>query len=351
MDKNFWKNRRVLVTGHTGFKGSWLCLLLKNLDAELYGFALPPAENNSLYGSAKLSEILNYELTGDIRDPSQLENIIKLSNPEIIFHLAAQPLVGISYEKPIETFDTNIMGLVKLFEVSKRISSLKVIINVTSDKCYLNEGQGKFYEEGDILGGADPYSASKACAELISQCYSKMLSSSTGIKINTARAGNVIGGGDFTKGRLLPDCMRAIFCGDKMKVRNLYSTRPWQHALEPLSGYLLIAENLFFSETEKFDAWNFGPNHDSNVSVIKILEQIKLSHPKFDWEEMNDIYSEAHQLGINSEKSKNNLGWSPKWNLEESLVETLSWYEAYYNGKNMQKFSEYQLEKFLNHGA
>ena len=336
MFKDYYKKKRVLVTGHTGFKGSWLSVWLNLMGAKVYGYSLKPAYTPNNYTLSGLSEFVT-EKIGDVRDYKTFAGFIKKTQPEIVFHLAAQPLVRISYKNPKETYETNIIGLVNIFEILKNIPSVKSIVIITSDKCYRNIEIERGYREDDRLGGIDPYSASKACAEIISESYYRSFYEQKGIGFATARAGNVIGGGDWSSDRLIPDCVKNLSRGKEIIIRNPDATRPWQHVLEPLSGYLLLGKKLSENRKKFSSRWNFGPEKKSNATVFEIADYInklwtdrKLLNTNGD----NKGLYESKLLYLNINKAKKNLNWKPVLDLYKSLNYTVTWYKLFYAGKN-----------------
>lgn len=354
MDTNygqqFWNNKRVLLTGHTGFKGSWLALWLHSLNANVIGYSLPPQSNPNLFTLTNIQDHITH-IIGDIRDFTLLQATITEHQPEIIFHLAAQPLVLYSYQEPIETYSTNIMGTVHLLEAARQANCIKVIINVTSDKCYENKETQTGYKENDRLGGHDPYSNSKACCELITHSYHKSYFQNLDIGLASVRAGNVIGGGDWSKNRLIPDIMRAFMNNIPVNIRNPEAIRPWQHVLEPLSGYILLAEKLYNNRQQFSGPWNFGPNEEDMQPVSWVINH--LSH-LFDnnivW--TKDSSPQPHEtncLKLDYTKSKTILNWKPRWNLEMSLKETAHWYKAYMDKKDIYIFTLKQINNFINY--
>ncbi|NLD36591.1 MAG: CDP-glucose 4,6-dehydratase [Desulfatiglans sp.] len=357
MFKDIYKNKKVLITGHTGFKGSWLALWLSKLGANVIGYSLiPPTEPNHF-------QLLNLDIvsiTGDIRDYEKLKQILKEHQPEIIFHLAAQAIVRKSYLDPIETFSTNVIGTVNVLEASKAVESVRAIINVTSDKCYENNEWLWGYRENDRLGGFDPYSASKGCAEILTSCWQKSFFSIENYGkthqtlLASARAGNVIGGGDWAPDRLIPDIMRAINRHDKVKIRNPYATRPWQHVLEPLSGYLLLGQNLLKEKKEFAEAWNFGPSDDGNKSVEEIVRNVKKDWPILDYEIPKSIDQphEAGLLRLDCSKAKSKLKWQPVWTSDRAIEKTTHWYKNYYESMSIltsEHINEYTSEAKSKH--
>ena len=344
MNYNFWKNRSVFVTGHTGFKGSWLCLWLSLMGAKVYGYSLKPLTNPNLYNVIMLKKKIKKSYIANLCDYKTLFSAMRESKPSVVIHMAAQSLVLESYEKPIETFSTNIIGTANLFEVSRKIKSIKAIINVTSDKCYENSGSPKSFTENDKLGGRDPYSGSKACSEIISSVYQKSFLSNEGIHLASVRAGNVIGGGDFSKNRLIPDFFRSLEKRKTLSIRNPNSVRPWQHVLEPLRGYLMLSEKLVLNGPAFLGGWNFGPDKINEKSVQWLIKTLSKKFPNANWKikKFKNKY-EAKVLRLNISKSKAKLNWKPKWSINTSLDMTSEWYRAFVNKKLMDKFSENQI--------
>ena len=336
--ENFYKTKRVLITGNTGFKGAWLSLWLNELGASIKGYSLAPPTQPNLYSIT--NQNITYEtILGDIRDYRKLSETIKNFQPEIIFHLAAQSLVKYSYENPLETFETNVMGTANLLEAAKLSKALRVIINVTSDKCYENSEIGKSFKEEDRLGGLDPYSSSKACAELVSNSYSHSFFQSGKVNLATVRAGNVIGGGDWAQDRLIPDIYRSILNNKKLILRNPNATRPWQHVLEPLSGYLLLGKVLFEEEEIiKNNNWNFGPYDSEIKSVAFIVKAFTKLNPKITYEIKSTKQYEHQVLKLDISKVKAHLKWQPKWTIEQTIKKIHNWFEYYNSDENMQEY-------------
>lgn len=335
MFNNSYAGRRVLVTGHTGFKGSWLCLWLQMLGAQTSGFALDPDTNPSHY-TLSAPEVLSR--TADIRNRQDIMEAVKHFRPEVIFHLAAQPLVRLSYSFPLETLHTNIMGTANLLEACRHVDSVRAVINITSDKCYESQGIGRGCMENDPMGGSDPYSASKGCAELIIRAYrdSYFPAHSYGRSHHTlvasARAGNVIGGGDWGADRLLPDIMRAAASRTQLIIRNPGHIRPWQHVLDPLCGYLLLGEYLLEGRSEYAGAWNFGPTGNGRVTVANIVEMVQSHWADFSYAVApgTDPLPETAALHLNSSKARKRLKWEPVWNVSTSVQKTVEWYRSFY---------------------
>lgn len=329
MFSDFYRDKKVLVTGHTGFKGSWLVLWLKQLGAKVIGISLDPQGQTSHWNILKITDIYDYRV--DIRDALAVEKIILEHQPEIIFHLAAQPLVRYSYQYPQETFSTNVMGLINILEAARKSSSVKVFINATTDKVYAENTTNIAYIESSPLGGHDPYSSSKACAELISECWRKSYfsDSNSAIKIATARAGNVIGGGDWADDRLVPDLIRSIVEQQSLEIRNPNSIRPWQHVLEPLSGYLRLAQ-LLAQKSDLAKGWNFGPESSGEVSVSYLIEGLTKYWHKPMIKYQSSSQHEATILRLDAQAAKIELGWQPVWNIDETLARTILWYKKFH---------------------
>lgn len=348
LNLEFWRNRSVFITGHTGFKGGWLSLWLSNLGANVYGFSLPPPTKINFYREVNLASRLSGSVIGDIRNLSDLVDSITVAKPSVIFHMAAQSLVRESYKSPVETFSTNVIGTVHLLEAARRINSVQAIVNVTSDKCYENQEWVWPYREIDGLGGNDPYSASKACADIAASAYRNSFLRQARINMANARAGNVIGGGDWAVDRLIPDCFRALDSGASLRVRSPNAVRPWQHVLEPLYGYIKLAESLVTVNDEYSESWNFGPDEIDAKSVIWILERMRSKKPSLNWE-IEDVLqqSEAGVLKVDSAKAKSRLGWFPRWTLETSLYKTIEWHSHWLEKKSMADYSIQQIEDYL----
>lgn len=331
---SFWRGKRVLITGHTGFKGSWLCLWLQKRGALVAGYALPPVANASLFQLAGVSDVLDSSVYADIRDLERLVEATKHFQPEIVFHLAAQPLVRLSYAQPVDTFQINVMGAVNVLETVRCQVSCRVAVVITSDKCYANSEWVWGYRETDPVGGYDPYSSSKACVELVTSAYRQSYfegSSARTTALASARAGNVIGGGDFAKDRLIPDVMAAVMEGRTVRIRSPNAIRPWQHVLEPLSGYLLLAERLWDDPSHFSDGWNFGPSLEDARSVEWILVALaERLGPRLRWEiDAGPAPHEAHLLTLDSTKARTLLGWHPHWDLYTALGAVTEWWQAY----------------------
>lgn len=348
IDVNFWKNKKVLITGHTGFKGSWLTMWLHYLGAEVKGYALLPPTTPNLYDEAKINDLVESDI-GDIRDIHKLKESITKFNPEIIIHMAAQPLVRYSYENPVETYETNVLGSVNLLEVAKNLQSLRVLINVTTDKCYENKEWEWGYRENEAMGGYDPYSSSKGCAELVTAAYRQSFYEKNNKALSTARAGNVIGGGDWAKDRLIPDILKSFQKKEKVLIRNPIATRPWQHVLEPLSGYLILAQKMFEEPKEYSSAWNFGPKDDGVSSVKYIVEELsKQWSDDASWGvDETSQFHEANLLKLDISKANNILNWSPKWSLELTIEKIIQWHKAWLNNENTYDNCLNQIKEYM----
>jgi CDP-glucose 4,6-dehydratase len=346
MSQSFWRGRRIFLTGHTGFKGGWLALWLSSLGAEVHGFAHPPSTDPCFFVEAGVAEVLASSTIGDVRDKEDLLRAVQSCNPEIVFHLAAQALVRRSYAEPAETFATNVMGTVNLLEALRSAPALKAIVNVTTDKCYENREWVWGYRENEPLGGRDPYSSSKACAELVSFAYRSSFFSHKRIGLATARAGNVIGGGDWSEDRLLPDFFRAWDAGQPVLIRAPRAVRPWQHVLEPLCGYLTLAEALYSSEGDFSEPWNFGPTEDDTREVGWLASHFAL-RTGCGWklDDANQPH-EATFLKLDSSKARSRLRWFPRWSLEAALDRTIDWHSEWRNGHNMHVYTLGQISDY-----
>lgn len=349
MNQSFWNGKKVVITGHTGFKGSWLSFWLKMLGANVCGYALAPESQPSLFEDLQLKNQIE-SILGDIRDLPAFEKTLVDFQPEIIFHLAAQSLVRKSYRIPVETYATNVIGTINILEAARSVDSVKAIVVVTTDKVYENKEWHWAYRENERLGGFDPYSNSKACAELAVSAYRNSFFAESGCLIATARAGNVIGGGDWSEDRLLPDVFRSLIFGGKLLIRNPGSIRPWQHTLEPLAGYLQLAEKLYVGEKQFASAWNFGPSDEDSKSVSWILEEIKhIWNEPVNWEiEGGKQSHEARLLKLDSAKTKNELGWSPKLSLDEAVKLTAEWYGGFKDKQDLVKRTINQINFYQN---
>ena len=329
----FYKNKKIFVTGHTGFKGSWLALWLKSLGAEVYGYSLEPNTEPSMFNELKISEKIDKSFIGNILDTKNLEKMMSEVKPDIVFHLAAQPLVRLSYSEPKLTYETNVIGTLNVLETARKCSFVKAFVNVTTDKCYENKEVQTGYREDDSLGGYDMYSSSKACVEIMSSAFRRSFLNSEGsMSMATARAGNVIGGGDWAQDRLIPDCIRAINSGRKIEIRNPASVRPWQFILEPLCGYLLLGQKLYDEGKKYAESFNFGPFQDSVMSVEDVAKRVIKYYNKGEIViKKNDELHEAGLLILNPEKAQKALGWKPVYDTETAIQKTVEWYKKFYN--------------------
>jgi CDP-glucose 4,6-dehydratase len=343
----FWRGRKVLITGHTGFKGSWLSLWLQSMGAELRGIALKPPTTPALFDVAQVAKTMDSHIV-DIRDASATLRVVKDFQPEIIIHMAAQPLVRLSYQQPIDTYATNVMGTVHVLEAARHTGSVRAIVNITTDKCYDNREWAWGYREDEPMGGHDPYSSSKGCAELISSAYRKSFLNDVGISMATARAGNVIGGGDWAHDRLVPDTLLALQKGQPVQIRNLHATRPWQHVLEPLSGYLLLAQKLYEEGQVFAEGWNFGPRDEDARPVQWIVEHLCQNWGNgASWQlQPGEHPHEANYLKLDISKAKQRLQWAPRWSLERALEQIIHWQIAWLDGQNMHAFCLQQIQQY-----
>lgn len=360
ISKEFWKGKKVFITGHMGFKGSWLCLWLHELGAEVTGYSLQAPTNPSLFELCEIADVTN-TFIGDIRDREKLQLVLQNSEPDIVFHMAAQPLVRVSYENPIETYETNVMGTANLFEAIRiangKNNRIKAVVNVTSDKCYENKEWHWGYRENEPLGGFDPYSSSKACSEMVTACYRNSFFypksyGTHGVAIASARAGNVIGGGDWANDRLIPDCIQSLLKGEKITIRSPKSIRPWQHVLEPLSGYLTLAQKLYEDGAHYSEGWNFGPNSESEKTVEWVVRKLCDkwgAGSSFDIVNNTGLH-EARFLKLDCSKAKSELGWEPKWNLDYTLDKVIEWSCAYQAGRDVRGVCLTQIQEYQGCG-
>lgn len=353
MTPNFWKNKKVFVTGHTGFKGSWLSLWLQEMGADLKGYALSTPTSPSLFKEANVvAGMLSEE--GDIRDFEQLKVSMASFQPEIVFHMAAQPLVRLSYENPMETYSTNVMGTVHLLEAVKQVGGVKAVVNVTSDKCYENREWVWGYRENEAMGGYDPYSNSKGCAELVAMSYRQSFFNKDkyaihGCALASARAGNVIGGGDWAEDRLIPDLLNAFSNRKSVEIRSPNAIRPWQHVLEPLSGYITVAEHLYNQGPDFAEGWNFGPREEDAQPVQWIVEKL-VEHwgDKASWFLSEGEHPhEAHYLKLDCSKAKMRLNWTPIWSLEETLGRIVTWQKAWLDGQDIKQHTLNEIKEYI----
>jgi CDP-glucose 4,6-dehydratase len=352
INKEFWYKKRVLITGHTGFKGSWLCLLLHRFGSDIYGFALEPPTNPSLFEETGIHGLVKSQI-GDIRNYNEFLRFMQSVKPEIVIHMAAQSLVRESYKNPVDTYAINVMGTVNLFEAVRFTPGIKAVVNVTTDKCYENREWHWGYRENEPMGGYDPYSNSKGCSELVTEAYRKSFFNPDeyakhGIAIASARAGNVIGGGDWAEDRLIPDFIRAIVKGEEVKLRFPNAIRPWQHVLEPLSGYLMLAEQLCTNGPRFSEAWNFGPSDDDAKNVEWIARKFsELWGSGFDFDiDKKPQPHEATYLKLDCSKTKAELLWCPQWNLEKALKCVVECYKIWFSKGDIRKLCLHQIEEY-----
>ncbi len=349
LNKKFWNNKKVFLSGHTGFKGSWLSLWLHKLNANVYGYSLKPSTSPSLFDSLGLNNKISSKI-GDIRNYDTVKKSIDEFKPEILIHMAAQPLVRDSYLNPVFTYETNVMGTVNILEVARNTNSIKSILVITSDKCYHNLEKNYHYKESDSLGGYDPYSSSKGCADIVSSAYYNSYFSNQEVGLSIARAGNVIGGGDWSKDRIIPDAMRAFSERRDLIVRNPQSIRPWQFVLDPLSGYLKLIEELSSHPANYSGPWNFGPKKEDSETVKYICDSIvSLWGHNAKWvSQENETLHEASLLQLDSKKAYESLSWSPKYDLNTTLEKTIKWYTNYYSKNiDLMKYTLNQIDDFL----
>ncbi len=345
----FWQGKRVLMTGHTGFKGSWLSLWLQTMGAELRGIALTPPTTPALFDVARVAQGMDHRVA-DIRDYETIRTLVADFKPEVVIHMAAQPLVRLSYQQPIETFATNVMGTVHVLEAARHVGSVRAIVNITTDKCYENREWPWGYREDEAMGGHDPYSSSKGCAELVSSAYRKSFLADAGIAMATARAGNVIGGGDWALDRLVPDTLLALEKGQPVQIRNPLATRPWQHVLEPLTGYLTLAEKLYEHGQAFAEGWNFGPKDEDARPVQWIVEHLCQAWGQgASWQQQPGNHPhEANYLKLDISKAKQRLHWAPRWSLEQALEHITHWHRAWLDGQDMHALCLEQIHQYQN---
>ena len=339
VDTVFWKDKKVFLTGHTGFKGAWLSLWLQSMGAIVKGYSLEPNTIPNLFTEAHVGNNMESEI-GDIRDLNQISKSMLDFNPDVLIHMAAQPLVRLSYQEPVDTYTTNVIGTVNVLEAARKCSNLKAIVSVTTDKCYENQEWDWGYRENEPMGGHDPYSSSKGCAELVISAYRRsFFNSVNSASLASARAGNVIGGGDWSDDRLIPDILKAFENTEPVVIRNPLSTRPWQHVLEPLSGYLVLAQELFLNGDEFAEGWNFGPKDEGCKPVDWILDEMVAQWGESaSWElDKNSNPHEAGFLKLDCSKAANRLKWQPKWELRETLKMIVDWYQLYIDGSDIKK--------------
>ena len=349
--KSFFTGKKVFITGHTGFKGSWLCLWLHKLGAEIHGFALDPPTTPSLFELSGISELLETHHIGDVRDAAVLTDAIHRAQPEVVIHMAAQPLVRDSYKIPVDTYAVNVMGTVHLLEAVRTCPSVRAVVNVTTDKCYENREWVWGYRENEPMGGFDPYSSSKGCAELVTAAYrSSFFHTNQGVAVATVRAGNVIGGGDWAADRLIPDIVRSLLAGEPVRIRNPHAIRPWQHVLEPLSGYLQLAQFLCEHGVEYAEGWNFGPADEDAKPVEWIVKRMcELQGKGARYEIDAGVHPhEAHYLKLDCSKAKMRLGWQPRWDLNKALTYIFDWITVYSAGGDIRQCCLEQINSYEN---
>lgn len=349
MYKNIYAGKRVFLTGHTGFKGSWLALWLTSLGAKVCGYSLAPNTNPSMFTVLDIEHKIEKSIFGDILDEKTLEKAISEFQPDIVFHLAAQPLVRLSYREPILTYKTNVIGTLNVLEMAKRCKSVKAFVNITTDKCYENKEVNRGYKEDEPMGGYDMYSSSKGCVEIMSSSFRRSFLQEEGTyAMATARAGNVIGGGDWAEDRLIPDCVRYINADKKIEIRNPIAVRPWQHVLEPLSGYLLLGQKLLEGGKKYAEGFNFGPNEDSVLRVAEVAEKACKYYGKGEVVILKrDNLHEANLLMLNIEKAEKVLGWTPTYTADDAVKNTIEWYKHFYaKDVDMYEFTMNQIKEY-----
>ncbi len=346
-DSTFWRGKRVLLTGHTGFKGSWLSLWLQSMNATLRGVSLTPPTEPALFAVARVAESMESHIV-DVRDFAEVSAQFDEFQPEIVIHMAAQSLVRFSYQQPIGTYATNVMGTVHVLEAARRSRSVKAIVNITTDKCYENREWVWGYREDEPMGGNDPYSNSKGCAELVSSAYRKSFLKDAGVAMATARAGNVIGGGDWAVDRLVPDILRALERQETVQIRNPHAVRPWQHVLEPLAGYLLLAERLYKNGQTDAEGWNFGPCDEDVQPVHWIVERLCESWGLgATWaQQLGEHPHESSYLKLDISKARQRLNWAPRWSLRIALARVTEWHQAWLAGADMHAYCLKQINQF-----
>lgn len=349
MFNNIYQNKKIFITGHTGFKGSWLALWLNKLGAEVCGYSLDPNTNPSMFKELDIQNKISKSIIGDILDSAKLEKSIKDFRPDIIFHLAAQPLVRLSYTEPLLTYQVNVIGTLNVLEAARKCTSVKAFVNITTDKCYENKEINRGYREDEPMGGYDMYSSSKGCVEIMSSSFRRsFLLGENGYSMATARAGNVIGGGDWAMDRLIPDCIRNINSGEKIEIRNPAAIRPWQHVLEPLSGYLLLGQKLLEHGKKYAESFNFGPNENSVLKVADVAQIVIENYGKGEIVvHKKDNLHEANLLMLNIEKAEKILNWRPAYTANTAITKTVEWYKHFYSqDKDMYEFTLQQIREY-----
>lgn len=352
VDPFFWKGKKVFLTGHTGFKGSWLSLWLASMGSRVTGYSLAPNTTPNLFDVLAIDSLIEKSHIADIRDLVSLQNAMSQAKPDVVIHMAAQPLVRYSYANPVETYATNVMGAVHVLEGTRSIDSVRATVVVTTDKCYENKEWVWGYRENEPMGGYDPYSNSKGCAELVTSAYRQSYFSNPNSvnRVASARAGNVIGGGDWSEDRLIPDAIKAFEANEPLMIRNPLATRPWQHVLEPLSGYLILAQALYEQGSAFASGWNFGPRDEDNRTVQEVVNLLISGWGETArWEkEGSDQPHEANLLKLDCSKARTQLGWTPKWNLETAVQKIVHWQKAYQGKENMQEISLVQINHHMS---
>ena len=347
MNRTFWKDKSILLTGHTGFKGGWLALWLMDMGAKVHGFSLDAPTTPNLFSEGRIASQMASSTIGDIRNAEQLQTAMKTAKPDVVIHMAAQPLVRASYVDPVETYATNVMGTVNLFEAIRKTPSVRAVVNVTTDKCYENREWVWPYRENEAMGGHDPYSSSKGCAELVTSAYRRSFLDESGVQLASVRAGNVIGGGDWADDRLIPDFLRALDAKQTLIIRSPKAIRPWQHVLEPLSGYIQLAEKLYTEGAVYADGWNFGPDDADSQPVEWIVNHLCNQISGANWQlDQNPQPHEANTLKLDSTKAKTLLGWKPRWNLANALNKTIEWHNEWKAGGDMATISLQQIREY-----
>ena len=347
MNRLFWNKKKVFLTGHTGFKGGWLTLWLSDMGAQVHGYSLDPPTDQNLFSEAGIESHLASSTIADVRDAEKLSAAMQDAAPDIVFHMAAQPLVRHSFIDPVETYAVNVMGTVNVFEAARKCDTVKAILNITTDKCYENREWVWPYRENEAMGGFDPYSSSKGCAELVTSAYRRSFLKPKGKQLASARAGNVIGGGDWAKDRLIPDFLRALDSDHTLSIRSPCAIRPWQHVLEPLSGYLMLCEALYHGHDGIAEGWNFGPDETDARTVQWIVEYLCDWVAEASWVcDRQPQLHEAHALKLDSSKAKSILHWAPRWDLATALKMTVSWHQAWRSGADMTSTSLAQIHTY-----
>lgn len=355
VNSSFWSGKRVFITGHTGFKGGWLSLWLTSMGAKVTGYGLAPNTEPNFFEAVKIEASIEKSHISDIRDLEGLQKAMLVAKPEIVIHMAAQPLVRYSYVNPVETYSTNVMGTVHVLESIRVLDFVRAAVVVTTDKCYENEGRDLGYREDEPMGGYDPYSSSKGCAELVTSAYRQSYFSPEKfnqhhVAVASARAGNVIGGGDWSEDRLIPDAIKAFEANQVLMIRNPLATRPWQHVLEPLSGYLVLAQALYEQGAKFNGGWNFGPRDDDARPVQEVIDLlIKSWGSAASWvQDKSEQPHEAHSLKLDCSKAREYLAWAPKWDLENAIQNITDWHRAYQEAENMRELSLNQINQHQN---